>query len=234
MINKCLAIIPARGGSKRIPKKNIKYFEGKPIIAYSIEVALQSGLFDEVMVSTDDDEIAEIAKKYGATIPFMRSSQTSTDNATTMEVIDEVLKQYKEEKNAAFEFTCCIYATAPLIQIINLKEGLNKLANNRLTCVLPVVAYSYPIWHGLSIYEDGQVKVLWPENIDKRSQDLEKAYHDAGQWYWFNTTLINNWTWPDNTGTVVLSEEFVQDIDTITDWSMAELKYKLLPKINAG
>jgi len=228
MNNKSIAIIPARGGSKRIVGKNIKDFLGKPIIAYSIEAALKSGLFDEVMVTTDDEEIATIATKYHAKVPFMRSSVNSGDYATTIDVIHEVLHNYTQKQGRVFQFSCCIYPTAPLIDITHLHQGFKKISDQRLTSVFPVVAFSYPIWRGLKIENDGTTSMIWPEYLDSRSQDLKVVYHDAGQWYWFNNEKLNNWNWPDNTGTIILSEEFVQDIDTITDWKLAEIKYSLL------
>ena len=225
---KALAIIPARGGSKRILRKNIRDFIGKPIIAYSIQAALESNLFDEVMVSTDDNEIARIAQQFGAKVPFMRSGENSNDYATTMDVIDEVLETYLKKLKQKFKFVCCIYPTAPLIQINHLEEGLGKLKENNLTSVSPIVAYSSPVWRGLEIQGDGKIKMIWPEYLNSRSQDLKKVYHDAGQWYWFNTDHLKDWIWPNNTGSVILSEEIVQDIDSITDWKLAEMKYKLL------
>ena len=227
MNKKKLAIIPARSGSKRIPKKNTKDFLGKPIIAYSIEVALKSGLFDEVMVSTDSIEIAEIAKSYGAKVPFLRSEINSNDFATTMDVITEVLANYKNLE-LKFDYTCCIYPTAPLIQVKNLVEGIEKLKENELTCVFPSVAFSYPIWRGIEVLDQGEVNMLWPEYLNTRSQDLKKVYHDAGQWYWFKSDYDKDWTWPDNSSTIIISEELAQDIDNDSDWKLAELKYRLL------
>lgn len=223
-----IAIIPARGGSKRIPHKNIKEFLGKPILAYSIEAALNSRLFEEVMVSTDDEEIANVAIKYGAKVPFMRSKTNSDDYATTMDVINEVLQKYKENQEKNFKYACCIYPTAPLIEICHLQEGFSKLISNNYTSVFPVVAFSYPVWRGLAIDDNGTTAMIWPEFTNSRSQDLQTVYHDAGQWYWFNNENLKNWNWPENSGTLVLSEEHVQDIDTITDWKLAEMKYTLL------
>ncbi len=223
-----LCIIPARGGSKRIPRKNIKDFLGKPILAYSIEAALNSGLFEEVMVSTDDEVIAKIAVQYGAKIPFERSKTNSDDYATTMDVINEVLKDYTEKKGKEFRFVCCIYPTAPFIQISHLHEGFSKLISNNYTSVFPVVAFSYPVWRGLALDNKGASTMIWPEFLNARSQDLQPVYHDAGQWYWFNNENLKDWNWPENTGTLILSEEHVQDIDTITDWKLAEIKFSLL------
>jgi len=230
MSEKRIAIIPARGGSKRIPRKNIKTFLDKPIIAYSIETALNSSLFDEVMVSTDDEEIALIAAEYGAKVPFMRSSKTSDDYATTMDVVYEVLDNYAKG-GTNFKFACCVYATAPLTRVIHLQDGFAKLNDKEFTCVFPITAFGYPIWRSITIDNNGVGKMIWPEHLNTRSQDLPKAYHDAGQWYWFNTDRIKNWDWPDNSGTILLAEEHVQDIDTMTDWRLAEVKYKLACKM---
>ncbi len=221
-----LCIIPARGGSKRIPRKNIKDFLGKPIIAYSIETALKSKLFDEVMVSTDDIEIAEIAKKYGAKIPFMRSKETSNDFATTVDVINEVLNSYLN-KRKVFQYACCIYPTAPLIKIEHLKMGIDKLINKKRDSVFPIVPFSYPVWRGLRI-KDGKTEMIWKEYQKSRSQDLELVYHDAGQWYWFKTANILNSIWSENTASIILNEMEVQDIDNETDWKLAERKYTII------
>ncbi|MGF7079855.1 pseudaminic acid cytidylyltransferase [Mucilaginibacter sp. UYCu711] len=221
-----LAIIPARGGSKRIPRKNIKAFLGKPIIAYSINAALESGLFKEVMVSTDDEEIADVAIKYGAKVPFLRSKVNAGDYSTTFSVITEVLNKYRQT-GLMFDNACCIYPTAPLVNIAHLKEGVAKLNKKNLSAVYPAVQFSYPIWRGIYITEEGKSKMVWPEYLQTRSQDLEPVYHDAGQWYWFKTTHQESLT-SDNSGIVILKEEEVQDIDTESDWKIAELKYKLI------
>ncbi len=224
-----LAIIPARSGSKRIPGKNIKLFYGKPIISFSIEVAKRSGLFDEVMVSTDSDEIAEIAIKYGASVPFYRSEKNSDDFATTKDVINEVLSQY-QSRNTIFEYSCCIYPTAPLITEHHLKLGYNKLKDGNYESVFPVVRFGYPIWRGLSINEDGKANMIWPENLNARSQDMKQVYHDAGQWYWLKSKTNVESIFSDRSGVIVLEENEVQDIDNIEDWNLTELKYQLKQK----
>lgn len=221
-----LAIIPARGGSKRIPRKNCKDFLGKPIIAYSIENAMRSYLFDEVMVSTDDEEIASIARQYGAKVPFMRSLENSNDYATTIDVINEVLEQYRVI-DLDFDNVCCIYPTAPLLQISDLVKGLDKLINGNYISVFPIAAFSYPIWRGLELVDE-KVKMVWPEYLNSRSQDLKSIYHDAGQWYWMTTNKLGKALFTENSSSIVISEEYVQDIDTETDWVLAEIKYKLL------
>ena len=172
---KNLAIIPARGGSKRIPRKNVKPFLGKPMLAYSIEAALATGLFDEVMVSTDDDEIAEVARQYGAKVPFMRSAVTASDYATTVDVLKEVLDNYRK-LGCEFDNFCCIYATAPMVQPTDITAAYDRLLTSDFTVVYPVVAFSYPIWRCLDLEEDGTMKRHWPEFENSRSQDLPKQY----------------------------------------------------------
>ena len=224
-----IAIIPARGGSKRIPRKNIKYFMGKPIIAYSIEAALKSNLFDVVMVSTDDDEIADFARQYGAEVPFMRSEQTANDFATTNDVLKEVISCYAE-RGHRFDYMCCIYATAPLVQSGDLAEAFERLKNGGYKSIYPVVEFSYPIWRCLDVSENGTMSRHWPEYEHSRSQDLPKAYHDTGTFYWYD---IKKWTEnTGETGAVIFPEIQVQDIDNETDWQLAELKYRLLHNLN--
>jgi N-acylneuraminate cytidylyltransferase len=224
-----LCIIPARGGSKRIPRKNIKDFLGKPIIAYSIEAALQSGLFDEVMVSTDDEEIAQVAKEYGANVPFTRSSKNADDFATTSSVLLEVIAEY-ENIGMKHQYACCIYPTAPLISTEKLKIGFEKLKNENLNTVFPSVVFSYPIWRGLKRTSNEEFQMVWPENLDKRSQDLEEVYHDAGQWYWLDVENFkkDQKLFGNKTSCIVLESTEVQDIDSMVDWRLAELKYELL------
>lgn len=222
---KKLAIIPARGGSKRIPHKNIKKFLDKPIIAYSIEAALKSGLFDEVMVSTDDTEIADIAKQYGASVPFLRSAETANDFATTRDVLNEVVSEY-QKRGQEFDAICCIYATAPLIAAEDIIEAYMTLSCSDFACVYPVVQFSYPIWRCLDVAEDGSMKRHWPEYENSRSQDLPKEYHDSGTFYWHR--LAEGKIADGKHGAIIMSEERVQDIDTKTDWKLAELKYQLL------
>ena len=230
---KNLAIIPARGGSKRIPRKNIKPFMGKPIIAYSIEAALQSGIFDEVMVSTDDEEIAEVAKQYGANVPFMRSKRAADDYATTSDVIKEVLYNY-EKLGKMYDSVCCIYATAPFISPVKLIEAMELINSKKFDSAFTLVQYSYPIQRSLSIKSE-RVMMLWPEYLNTRSQDLEVVYHDAGQFYiaTVDAFLKYNDFWGENTGAVILSELEVQDFDTFTDWILAEMKFKLLRNENS-
>lgn len=226
-MEKRIAIITARGGSKRIPKKNIKTFIDKPIIAYSIQAALDSGIFDEVMVSTDDREIAEIAEQYGAKVPFFRSSENANDFATTADVILEVLDAYRSE-GREFEQVCCIYPTAPFITDKVLIEAMELLEKENADSVLPVVAFSFPPQRCVVI-KDGKLEPKWPECMPMRSQDLEPYYHDCGQFYCLNTKafLEQKKLVMEHTCPVIMDEMNVQDIDNETDWKLAELKYQL-------
>lgn len=226
-MEKVLAIITARGGSKRIPRKNIKEFCGKPIIQYSIEAALESKIFDEVMVSTEDEEIREIAEKCGAKIPFMRSEKTAGDMAMTHEVILEGLAEY-EKLGQTFDYVCCIYPTAPFITPDKLRESLNKLKETNADTVLPVVAFSFPPQRCFVI-NDGNAEFKWPENRLVRSQDLERWYHDCGQYYFVRTDrfLETHNLIMEHTVPVIVDEMEVQDIDNYEDWELAELKYKM-------
>jgi N-acylneuraminate cytidylyltransferase len=230
MSNVC--IIPARGGSKRIPRKNIRDFCGKPIIAYSIEAALMSNLFEIVMVSTDDMEIAEISKSYGGQVPFMRTAKNSNDFATTADVLLEVIDEFGKI-GKVFESVCCCYATAPFITSERIKEGYKVLNDKNAGSVFPFVEYSFPIQRSLKADADHKLSMNWVEFMNTRSQDLEKAYHDAGQWYWMQTAdlLKEKKIWMDNTYGLKLSPLEVQDIDNETDWKVAEFKYEYLQSI---
>ena len=223
-----LAIIPARGGSKRIPKKNIKDFLGKPIIAYSIEAAIHSGFFDEIMVSTDDEEIAKEGIKYGAKMPFFRDKNNADDFAVLADVIEEVITKYKS-KGMVFENVCCILPTAPFVTSNKIKEAYNKLVNNNFDSVFPVLKFSFPIQRSLEIKED-KIGMVWEEYLNSRSQDLEPRYHDSGQFYWLKTSVFlkGKKLFTANSGALIISELQAQDIDTVTDWKLAEIKYKLM------
>lgn len=222
-----VAIFPARGGSKRIPRKNIRPFRGRPMLAWPLEAAIGSGAFDAVMVSTDDPEIAETARTLGAEVPFLRSAATSNDHATTPEVLIEVLARYADA-GKRFELACCIYPTAPFIKAADLVDGRKRLLDSTFDVVMPVTAFSYPIWRSLRLDETGRVALNFPENLHARSQDLPPAYHDAGQWYWFRTDALlrDGVLMGPNTGSVVLPATRVQDIDTEEDWALAELKHE--------
>ena len=228
MSNKKIAIITARSGSKRIPNKNIRNFNGKPIIAYSIETALNSKIFDEVMVSTDSQEIAQIAKKFGAKVPFLRSIENSDDFSSSADVIYEVLNDYKKI-NQIFDIVCCIYPTAVFINEKKLKTGLEKIENNDFDSLIPVVKFSYPIQRALKINNKNNIEFAWPENLNKRSQDLEPMYHDCGQFYFLKTNkfLENKKIFGDKSTFIEIAESEVQDIDNEEDWNFAEIKYKI-------
>ncbi len=223
-----IAIITARGGSKRIPHKNRKEFCGKPIIEYSIEAAKQAGIFDTVMVSTDDNKIAEIAKNAEAEVPFMRSAETSSDYATTADVLMEVLEKYKE-RGIRYENACCIYPTAPFVTGNKLRQAMDMLVNEKKDSVIPVVPFSFPPLRGMVI-NDGKLEYKWQEYAMKRSQDLEEIYHDCGQFYAFRVESFEKEKKlvTDNTAGMIISELEVQDIDNETDWELAEMKYRLL------
>lgn len=223
-----IAIITARGGSKRIPKKNIRPFCGKPIIAYSIKAALDSKLFDEVMVSTDSEEIATVAKQYGASVPFMRSEKNSNDYAVTADVLEEVITEY-QKRSQHFNNYCCLYPTAPFITSVRLEHAFSRfLFQPNTQALVAVVKYSFPPQRSF-IIRNNLLQYQYPEHEKTRSQDLEEIYHDCGQFYFGKVndfmkfhTLIMPQTMP-----YILSEEEVQDIDTETDWEIAELKYKV-------
>ena len=227
MNGKKLAIITARGGSKRIPRKNIKEFCGKPILCYSIEAAFASQAFDEVMVSTDDAEIAEIARSAGASVPFFRSAEMSGAYASTDDVIMEVLKEY-EKRGVFFEAFCCIYPTAPFLTGKRLKDAMDLLET--ADSVMPVVPFSYPPQRGLIVNEQGFVERQFPEYATARSQDLQKIYHDCGQFYACRTApfMKAGTTDVEKLVPLVLSEMEVQDIDTPEDWEIAEIKFRRL------
>lgn len=232
MSEKAIAIITARGGSKRIPKKNIKEFCGKPIIAYSIRAALDSGIFDEVMVSTDSEEIAEIARAYGAKVPFMRSAKTSDDFATTADVLMEVLERY-QELGRTFDVMSCIYPTAPFVTPQRLQSAYDTLTKEQAVMAMPVVAFSYPPQRSY-ILQGNMLEMKWKENYNKRSQDLEKMYHDAGQFYMYQVEafirLKGQMT--ESIVPVIVDEMDVQDIDNESDWKLAELKYQMIKMRN--
>lgn len=225
-MGKRIAIITARGGSKRIPKKNIKDFCGKPIIAYSIEAAIASELFDEVMVSTDSEEIAEIAKKYGASVPFMRSAETSNDYATTNDVLIEVFNEYKK-RGQEFDVAVCIYPTAPFVTADKLKRAIDMVEKDGADAVTPVVQFSFPPQRAF-IIRDNTLEYQYPENASARSQDLEAVYHDCGQFYVMRPYNILHDVESTMTMPLIMKESEVQDIDTIEDWKIAEIKYKLM------
>jgi N-acylneuraminate cytidylyltransferase len=223
-----LAIIPARGGSKRIPGKNIREFAGRPIIGHAIASARAAGCFDEIMVSTDDPEIAAVARRCGASVPFMRSARAADDHATTAQVVTEVLTEY-QRNGSEFEAGCCLYPTAVLTTPHRLLEGQRLLAADpSLDSVVPVLRFGHPIQRALMI-EGGRLAMVNPEHMSTRSQDLPASYHDAGQWYWFRVAafLRSGRLFGAACAPVPLDEMEAQDIDNEADWRLAELKYRL-------
>lgn len=232
-----VAIITARGGSKRIPRKNIRDFCGKPIIAYAIAAALDSGLFDEVMVSTDSPEIAELAKAHGASVPFMRSPSASDDYATTADVLHEVLSAYAEQ-GTKFDFMCCLYPTAPFVTAEKLRAAHTAFMESGADMLEPVVAFSYPPQRSFSI-EAGLLAYNYPEHVRTRSQDLPTWYHDAGQFYFYRVEAFRRSVEGSSEQggydlrcvPFVMNEMEVQDIDTLMDWQLAEAKYRLLQEM---
>ena len=224
-----LAVIPARGKSKRIPKKNIRDFFGKPIIAYSIETALKADIFDEVMVSTDSEEIAEVALKYGAKVPFLRDDSLADDYATTDEVIVDTIKKYRN-MGKDYKWTACIYPTAPFITPDLIREAYENIKKKEAVAAIAMAPFSYPPQRAHIIQDDGFAVFKNPEYISTRSQDLEKMYHDAGQFYIYDSEFFVNADGVITNGIVpvILDDLYVQDIDNESDWKLAELKYKLL------
>lgn len=227
MKKRAVAIIPARGGSKRIPGKNTKLFCGQPILFYSIKAAIESNCFQEVMVSTDSEEIAQLAKTKGASIPFKRSAETADDFATTIDVVLEVLKSYAAI-GKEFDFFACIYSTAPFVSGKKLATAMHLLEEQEVDSVLPITQYSFPPQRSFSI-ENGFVKYKWPENMLKRSQDLQSIYHDAGQFYCgkVESFMKQKKLVMEKTLPIILSPLEVQDIDQMEDWILAEVKYRI-------
>lgn len=231
MGKKAIAIIPARGGSKRIPRKNIKKFFGSPIISYSIKAAIDSGIFEAVMVSTDDNEIVSVAKSFKAEVPFLRSKAAASDGASLNDVIEEVLSEYKK-MGKEYDYFSCILATAPFLNKERLKKAHELISSKDVDAVIPVVKFSYPIQRALKI-DQGMLKMIWPENYFKMSNELEASYHDSGQFYFMKTAsfLEQKRLFAKKTLPLVIPESEVQDVDTDEDWKMAEIKYKLMKNL---
>lgn len=224
-----IAIIPARGGSKRIPRKNIKEFHGKPMIGYSIEAALNSGCFDKVIVSTDDVEIADIAIKYGAEVPFMRPANIADDYATTLDVIKHAI-EFTEQQAWGVKNVCCIYATAPFLIPEFIQKGLQELTKNTINYAFSATSFPFPIQRAIKLNSEQRVEMFQPEHLNTRSQDLEEAYHDAGQFYWGTASafLQGKPFFSPESKAILLPRKRVQDIDTPEDWELAEALYKAL------
>lgn len=224
-----ICIIPARGGSKRIPRKNVKLFAGLPMIAHSIAAARDSGVFDDIIISTDDDEIAAIGEQFGARVPFRRPPELANDHATTDAVLLHALG-WLQGHGSLPDYFCCLYATAPFAQPTFLRRGLETLKETGAISAFSVTTFPFPIFRALKINESGRVEMFWPENRLKRSQDFPEAYHDAGQYYWADSRkyLECGHIYSDDAVPVILPRHLVQDIDTPEDWQRAELMYKAL------
>lgn len=225
-----LAIIPARGGSKRIPNKNIKPFAGKPIIAYSIEAAKKVNIFDRIIVSTDSQQIANVAVQFGAEVPFLRPSELANDFIGIDDVMLHALNWLQENDDLNVEYFCCIFATAPFIRPQDIRMGYDLLKKKKATTAFSVTTFDYPIFRALKLNGAGNVEMFWPEYLNSRSQDLTDAYHDAGQFYWAETKSYLNTKrfFSKNALPVILPRYLVQDIDTPEDWEMAELMFKAM------
>lgn len=228
-----LAVIPARGGSKRIPRKNIKEFCGKPMIAWSIEAAQQSGCFDQIIVSTDDVEIAEVARQFGATVPFMRPAELSDDHTGTIPVIRHAVEWFNAQGRVV-EQVCCLYATAPFVRVEDIQRGLKILDETGSDYAFSVTSYPFPIQRAIRITEQGRVEMFNSEHFNTRSQDLEEAYHDAGQFYWGRASawLRGKMIFSPDSAPILLPRHRVQDIDTPEDWLRAEWMFKAMQAQN--
>lgn len=226
-----VAIIPARGGSKRIPRKNIRPFCGKPMIAWSIEAALESECFKRVIVSTDDEEIATIARGFGAEVPFMRPAGLADDQTATIPVIAHAV-DFFQERGITHQWACCIYATAPFIRSLDIRRGLELVVEAESDYAFPVTSFPFPIQRSVRINQNGQVEMFYPEHFNTRSQDLEDAYHDAGQFYWGRPEawLEGKPIFSGKSVPVLLPRCRVQDIDTVEDWQRAELMFEAINK----
>lgn len=226
-----IAIIPARGGSKRIPRKNIKEFHGKPMIAYSIAAARESGCFDKIIVSTDDAEIAEVARQWGAETPFIRPDSIADDYATTMDVIQHAV-EWCENEGWQVDNLCCIYATAPFVKAKDIIRGLNLLEESDIQYAFSATSFAFPIQRAFYLDVNKNVNMFQPEHLNTRSQDLTEAYHDAGQFYWGNVSAFKAGLafFAPHSRPVLLPRKRVQDIDTLEDWDIAEGMYAALNK----
>lgn len=222
-----VAVIPARGGSKRIPRKNIKDFCGKPMIAWSIEAALKSNCFDAVVVSTDDEEIADVSVSYGASVPFLRPASLSDDYTPTIPVIQHAI-QFIQESSVDIDYVCCLYATAPFVSADDLSSGLDLIQKNRCDYAFTVTSYAFPIQRAIKLNAGGGIEMFQPDQFNARSQDLEEAFHDAGQFYWGATSswLEGKKIFSPNSRPLLLPRHRVQDIDSMEDWVRAELMFR--------
>lgn len=226
-----VCIIPARGGSKRIPKKNIRDFCGKPMIARSIEAAKAAGIFDRIIVTTDAEEIAVVAKACGAEVPFIRPPELSDDHASTDAVVIHALNWFKNN-GIELEYACCLYATAPFVKPEYLRKGLELLKSTGASTGFSVTSFPFPIFRGLKINQKGALEMFWPEHRLTRSQDLPEAFHDAGQFYWLNVRkyMKTPTLYAPDAVPIILPRHLVQDIDTPEDWARAEFMFQSLEK----
>ena len=224
-----IVIIPARGGSKRIPRKNIRLFHGRPMITYAIECAQKSGLFSRIIVSTEDEEIAQIAKSYGAEVPFMRSNAAADDFATTSDVLIEVLNELEQSASQP-TWACCLYPTTPLLSPEDLQSGYQAFVKGDKDVVLAAVAFDFPVQRAFEIDKEDNVKLREPQFISNRSQDLTPAYHDAGAFYFFECSRLKETgsLWGGKVGACTIPSTRIQDIDTEADWELAAYKYQQL------
>jgi pseudaminic acid cytidylyltransferase len=226
-----ICIIPARGGSKRIPRKNIKDFLGKPIIAYSIEAALKSQCFDQVIVSTDDAEIREVAKSFGASVPFLRSESLANDYAGTIPVIKHAIEWF-DDQNQLLSEVCCLYSTAPFVQADAIRKVYKKMMQEQADYCFIVTNFASPIQRAIKVTAENRIEMFYPENFETRSQDLEESYHDAGQFYWGKAESFRQQKplFSKSATPYILPRYLVQDLDTPEDWKRAELMYQVLKK----
>ena len=226
-----LCIIPARGGSKRIPRKNIKEFLGQPVIAYSIKAAIDSQCFDKVIVSTNDAEIAEVAKSFGASVPFMRPDELADDYASTIPVVKHAIEWFDDQGQSPSE-VCCLYATAPFVRASTIRKAYEQMQSAQADYCFTVTSFAFPIQRAIKITAENRVEMLYPEHLETRSQDLEESYHDAGQFYWGKAEAFKQQKplFSKSATPYILPRYLVQDIDTLEDWKKAELMYKTIKK----
>jgi len=226
-----ICVIPARGGSKRIPRKNIKEFLGQPVIAYSIKAAIDSQCFDKVIVSTDDAEIAEVVKSFGASVPFMRPDELADDYASTIPVVKHAIEWFDDQGQSPSE-VCCLYATAPFVRASTIRKAYEQMQSTQADYCFTATSFAFPIQRAIKITAENRVEMLYPEHLETRSQDLEESYHDAGQFYWGKAEAFKQQKplFSKSATPYILPRYLVQDIDTLEDWKKAELMYKTIKK----
>ena len=226
-----LCVIPARGESKRIPRKNIKDFFGQPMIAYSIKAALKSNFFDQVIVSTDDAEIAEVAKYFGASVPFVRPNELANDYTGTVPVVKHAIEWFDDQGQSPSE-VCCLYATAPFVRAGTIKRAYEQMQSTQADYCFTVTSFAFPIQRALKVTAKNRIEMFYPEHLETRSQDLKESYHDAGQFYWGKAEAFKqqNPLFSKSATPYILPRHLVQDVDTPEDWKRAELMYQVLKK----